>query len=100
MDKGEDRMLQMSQVSKQAAWQRPSLDYYGKTPSDVRFQQDRATPHTSTPTKRWFSNNGFNLDEIMDWPPQSPDLNPIEHLWDHLDTQIRKKTLPSFPSKI
>jgi len=26
---------------------------------------------------------------------QSPDLNPIEHLWDHLDNQLRKrKPLP------
>ena len=27
---------------------------------------------------------------------QSPDLNPIEHLWDHLDNQLRKrKPLPN-----
>lgn len=29
--------------------------------------------------------------QIMDWPPQSPDLNPIELLWDQLDRLIRKK---------
>lgn len=28
----------------------------------------------------------------MDWPPQSPDLNPIEQLWDHLDRQLRLKS--------
>ena len=27
---------------------------------------------------------------VMDWPPQSPDLNIIETVWDHLDREINK----------
>ena len=33
--------------------------------------------------------NGIN---VLDWPPQSPDLTPIENLWNHT-----KKELPKYP---
>jgi hypothetical protein len=26
----------------------------------------------------------------MGWPPQNPNLKPIEKIWDHVDSKIRK----------
>ncbi|GFS53364.1 hypothetical protein TNCV_1327161 [Trichonephila clavipes] len=30
----------------------------------------------------------------MDWPARSPDLNPIEHIWDFLGRRLAARTLP------
>jgi transposase len=65
----------------------PSLEESGVGDDECIFQQDNDPKHTSKKAKNWMEENNITL---LDWPPQSPDLNPIEHLWQHTKSQLCK----------
>lgn len=52
------------------------------------FQQDNARPHVARHTMDLLRANNVN---VLDWPAKSPDLSPIEHLWDHMGRKVRER---------
>ncbi len=62
--------------------------------SDGYFQQDNAPCHKAQIISDWFleHDNEFIL---LKWPLQSPDINPIEHLWDVVEREIHIMNMQS-----
>ena len=53
-----------------------------------QFMQDNAPCHNSKRNLNWF---GQKKVDVFEWPPQSPDLNPIETVWNNLSLAVRKR---------
>ncbi len=71
----------------------PSADQLFKD-ADFIFQQDVAPAHTAKSTKSWLNDHGVG---VLDWPANSPDLNPIENIYtDELKAAV-KETWASIP---
>ena len=57
-------------------------------PNGWVLEQDGATPPTSKETKEFLAENNI---QILQWPPNSPDINPVENAWTILKDFVEKR---------
>ena len=62
----------------------PFFQFHGP---NVTFTHDNARSHSAAITRQFLATNNVN---VLDWPANSPILNPIEQVWDQLGHRVRR----------
>ena len=64
--------------------------YFAGGNGNCIFQQDNAPIHTAAATRAFLQARAVT---VLDWPGNSPDLNPIENVWAYVQRSL-PRTLP------
>uniref|UniRef100_A0A8C8JU24 Transposase n=1 Tax=Oncorhynchus tshawytscha TaxID=74940 RepID=A0A8C8JU24_ONCTS len=68
--------------------------YAGAVGPGFLLMQDNARPHVAGVCQQFQQEEGI---DAMDWPARSPDLNPIEHIWDIMSRSIHQRHVAPQP---